>query len=131
LRRHISFLISGAACLIATSNREKQFSNLLKTCSYHTTTFTASLEGRLSLLFGYTHHRRPPKIRYQAPLAQSQIAIMSMDHGGMAMSTASMAMSGMAPTGTGMSMPTSSAAGGMGAMGGMSMGGGCKISVSF
>ncbi|OAL01405.1 Ctr-domain-containing protein [Phaeosphaeriaceae sp. SRC1lsM3a] len=54
---------------------------------------------------------------------------MSMDHGGMMMSSASKAMSGMAPTGTGMSMPTSSAAGGMGGMGGMSMGGGCKISM--
>jgi hypothetical protein len=47
------------------------------------------------------------------------------------MTSASMAMSGMAPTATGMAMPSgTSAAGGMGGTGGMSMGGSCKISVS-
>lgn len=54
---------------------------------------------------------------------------MAMDHSNM-MTSASMAMSGMAPSATGMAMPSAtSAAGGMGGMGGMSMGGTCKISM--
>ena len=48
----------------------------------------------------------------------------------MVMSTASMAMSGMTPTATGMGHMPSSTAKPMGGMGGMGMGGGCKISVS-
>jgi copper transporter 1 len=54
---------------------------------------------------------------------------MSMNHDMMASS--SMAMSGMSPTATGAMLMPSSTGSASGGMGGMSMGGSCKISVSL
>ena len=115
-----------------TANHTSLFENLLTTCSPHL--FLPRYRPKDPYHYPRTIHSstRPLlTIRHQLPIVHTPAAKMAMDHSNM-MSSASMAMSGMGPTATGMAMPSAtSAAGGHGGMGGgMSMGGSCKISVS-